>query len=515
MDSLPAVLLRADAGPQMGLGHAMRLLSLGQELVARGRRVALLGDLPSVLNERFRQAGIAVHELRGVAPGSAGDCTTTINLLSSLSAQHGRSPWLVADGYSLTANFHEAVAQAGFCQLRYDDLADQPIGPVNVVVNQNAGAEYLPYPPASNTAYLLGTRFATLRQDFLRDIPPSRCEERERSLLLIFGGSTLGRTAAQAALAALGGFAGPPLRVLLLAPPEWGIETEVEALQSVRPDIDVDVRWDVQGLPEIMRRVSLAICAAGSTCWELASCGTPMVVLTLAPNQEVVRRGLIAADAAIDVGFVDQGLRERLTESLSTLLGDKERRQALGRAAQALVDGRGTERICNLLAALEATRVPDAMIHVRDADQRDMMDLWRIANDTEVRRNSFGRPPISLEEHRTWFTSRVADESTKMLVLEIGGVVAAHVRYEQDENEIATVHFAVAPGFRGRGLGTRALTQTTRYPLARGARRIRGIVLPSNSASVQSFRSAGYAIVGETTQREQRCFVFERELEQV
>jgi spore coat polysaccharide biosynthesis predicted glycosyltransferase SpsG/RimJ/RimL family protein N-acetyltransferase len=498
----------------MGLGHAMRLLSLGQELIARGGHVTILGDLPSVLNERFRQAGIAVHELRGVAPGSADDCTTTINLLSSLSAQHGRSPWLVADGYSFTANFHEAVAQAGFRQLRYDDLADRPIGPVNVVVNQNAGAEHLPYPPAPNTAYLLGTRFATLRQDFVRDIRPPRNEERERNLLLTFGGSTLGRTAAQAALAALGGFAGPPLRVLLLAPPEWGIETEVEALQSVRPDIDVDVRWDVQDLPERMRRASLAICAASSTCWELAHCGTPMVVLTLAPNQEVVRRGLTAVDAAFDVGVVDQGMQSRLAESLSTLFADDERREALGQAAKSLVDGRGAERISTVLTALDATRIPDGLVTVRPADHRDLIALWRIANDPEVRRQSFGRPIIGLDEHRLWFDALLGNPSTTLLVFEIGGVVAAQVRYDHNDVGDTTVHFAVTPGFRGRGLGTRVLSQTFGHPQILRARRVRGLVLTPNRASAQSFQNAGYTLVGEATQRDQRCFVFERELTQ-
>jgi RimJ/RimL family protein N-acetyltransferase len=138
--------------------------------------------------------------------------------------------------------------------------------------------------------------------------------------------------------------------------------------------------------------------------------------------------------------------------------------------------------------------------------------LWRIANDPEVRLQSFGRPEIGLEEHCHWFNALLVNPSTTLLVLEIGGVVAAQVRYDHDREGLATVHFAVAPGFRRRGLGSRALEQSLAAARDAGVNHVRGFVLATNVASAHAFQRAGYVLGGEITERGAPCLVFDRAL---
>ncbi|MDY4395411.1 hypothetical protein SPE26_33195, partial [Bacillus thuringiensis] len=56
------VVLRADATPTIGVGHAMRLLALAQELRGRGIEVHLAGDLDVAwVASAYAEAGVLVH----------------------------------------------------------------------------------------------------------------------------------------------------------------------------------------------------------------------------------------------------------------------------------------------------------------------------------------------------------------------------------------------------------------------------------------------------------------------
>jgi UDP-2,4-diacetamido-2,4,6-trideoxy-beta-L-altropyranose hydrolase len=149
---------------------------------------------------------------------------------------------------------------------------------------------------------------------------------------------------------------------------------------------------------------------------------------------------------------------------------------------------------------------------VRRAQEGDMLALWRLANDEGVRRSSFNQDPISLETHEAWFRSKLGSPDCSFWVLEDRGAVAGQIRYERHDVDCAEVHVALARGFRGRGIGTRALRETpARAREDLGATRIRALVKCSNVASLRSFEKAGYVKSGEATVAGEATIVFERD----
>ena len=100
-----------------------------------------------------------------------------------------------------------------------------------------------------------------------------------------------------------------------------------------------------------MTKASLAVTAAGTTCWELACLGIPMVTVVAAANQVPVARTLRAAGASEYAGEVDDALDARLRERVVDLLADDAKRRRMAARGRDLVDGRGAARVARAISA--------------------------------------------------------------------------------------------------------------------------------------------------------------------
>jgi len=91
----------------------------------------------------------------------------------------------------------------------------------------------------------------------------------------------------------------------------------------------------------------------------------------------------------------------------------------------------------------------------------------------------------------------------------------AQVRYDSEVSDIgvaADISFSVAPGFRGRQLGTRLLEATA--PLAAGelvADSIQAVTLQGNEASRRVFLKAGFVAAEARRPDGRPCMVFRRD----
>ena len=69
-----AVAIRVDAGPQIGIGHLMRTLTMADGLRLQGALVRFISrDLPANLQQLLQERG---HEFAALPPGPAGTAGT-------------------------------------------------------------------------------------------------------------------------------------------------------------------------------------------------------------------------------------------------------------------------------------------------------------------------------------------------------------------------------------------------------------------------------------------------------
>lgn len=344
------LLLRADASAEMGTGHVMRLLGLAQAWKRRGGRAVLAAHvLPEALAQRWRDAGLGVELLPAdVEPGDERDVRATAWLAGQLGAT-----LVLVDGYQFSAGFLADLGKAGLRVAYIDDFGAADL-PVDVSLMPNAGAEA----PAGHLAaqVLAGTTYTPVRQEFRDAARPQRSfDHTPLRLLLTFGGSDPARMSLRALRAALAARAKQPLDITLLLGPA---RAETDSAEELAAESGVRVLRDVRDMPGLLAGIDLALSAAGTTCWELATLGVPMLLVPVANNQTTVVHGITSAGAGLALQPAWQLSDAHLHEAvLGFVSAGAATLGAMSAAGMRLVDGRGADRIADALAEV-AARTP-------------------------------------------------------------------------------------------------------------------------------------------------------------
>ena len=477
------LIIRADASIAIATGHVMRCLALAQAWQDTGGNVVFaMAESTPAIDARLCSEGMEIVQL-DVSPNSIRDARDVAALASDRQAA-----WVVADSYRFDSDYQCNLKRAGLKLIFVDDLGQCKHYSADLVLNQNVHASESMY--ASRDAYtrlLLGPRFAMLRRDFRpwsewqRKIAPNG-----RKVLVTMGGSDPDNVTA-VVLEALGKVKIDGLEVVAVL---GGSNPHIDFLERYASQSPC-IRFlrDAANMPEAMAWADIAVSAAGSTCAEMCLLGLPAILIDLAENQTPVAEELGRKQATIHLGSSEKVIAAKIAGTVQELLLSTERRISLSRRSRKLVDGKGAERV---IAAIHG-----GDLRLRRVQEKDRRQLWKWANDPEVRPVSFATEPISWERHLEWFKSKLRDPNA-LLYLAVSPVEipAGQVRF-QINNTRAAVSLSLAPEFRGKGYGKVVLAMATEDLFRTNAvKRIDAYVKPNNTASLRLFRRAGYTWEG-------------------
>lgn len=330
----PHWVFRADAGAEIGVGHAMRSIALACEAQAMGYQCSFLSiDLPLAVRWEAEQAGILVVDLH-CDRGSHQDASAVLQ----------EDPDVVSvDGYWCSNKYLSSLLGDCRAVLLVDDLG-RDTAPVDVIINQNPWARASLY-PHTDAKLLLGLDYALLRPA-TRTLIGTAGNRRERSGVVVsMGGSDVG-SATLAVTESLVAEAVGPVRVcsgmlgtelMDTVVRRWG-ESGTELIESGQ-------------LAFALSQASLAIIGAGSTIWEAAAMGTPSLALVVASNQAPVLSSDVVRQFSRSVD-IRGGLRsDDIAATAAELLADPAVLQQMSLAGRHHVDGDGARRALETLAA--------------------------------------------------------------------------------------------------------------------------------------------------------------------
>ncbi len=340
-----AILIRADASTTQGTGHVMRCLALALALRERDVRILLaVAECPEALVERVQASGVEVERL-AVEVGSSADAAATLALARGASAA-----WVVLDGYHFDLDFQRALGGDGLRLALIDDFAHLPGYEADLLLNQNSHARAEDYPGVHRL--LLGPSHALLRSEFVEAL--GRRSARSfggpvRRLLVTMGGSDPGN-ATTCLLEALGALGSEPLETRVLVGAANPHRAAVDAAASRVPGCRV--LDPVKDMVPLLEWADMAICAGGSTLWEMAAFGVPAACVILAENQRPIVADLRQRGMVADLGWDRDLAVERCSSELGALMADGERRRRMSEVGRELVDGAGAERVAAALLEL-------------------------------------------------------------------------------------------------------------------------------------------------------------------
>lgn len=129
---------------------------------------------------------------------------------------------------------------------------------------------------------------------------------------------------------------------------------------------------------------------------------------------------------------------------------------------------------------------------LRLATNDDCNFIYEMANDREVRMNSFNSEPIEYDSHVKWFSKKLLSSESEIYILLADGERAGQVRIDINEG-VAIISYMISKDNRGKGLGSIMLQLLEEKAFMRNdVKCLLGEVKSGNAASVRVFEKLGY-----------------------
>lgn len=465
------VAFRVDSGSQLGSGHLIRCLTLAKQLKLGGADVLFISrEFSGNLIEKIEQSALPVCRLASPHPYmfNSEDYSTWLGVTQEDDASQTVEAldnqiydWIIIDHYGIDEVWEKAVRPFTHKILVIDDLANRNHD-CDVLLDQNYfGDKTLSRYQnlvSEHCKCLLGPNFALLQPEYaqLTALMPSRDGQIAR-VLVFFGGSDISAQTAKV-LSALSHTDLLHLAVDVVAGPNYSDYERIKDLVLNRPG--TTLHRNLPTLAGLMMRADLMIGAGGATTWERMCLGLPSLVISVAENQDAPTRSLTTDGYQKSI---NEGVNASIIlwqRAILQLIKDQESIISLSKKSGDLVDGVGAKRIARILLNLE---MPG--INTRLLSHSDESLLYRWANESETRKQSFNQKPISKEEHAQWFARKLRDPDSHILISEDNnGLALGLVRFDVDRSgEAALISISIDHGLRGLGFSVKLLKKALQY----------------------------------------------------
>lgn len=327
-------IFRADGNSDLGMGHIFRCLTLANELRDRHSNYEIL-----FISKYEEGQRIIADRGLGVV-GTQEDEVLQIRELAD-------SGTLLITDFLDTDNAYisRIKSTTGIKVIAIDNNTRLKKLDVDMVINANVFDEGETRVIGS-TRYFLGPKYVILRREFEKAHKQENeiKDEVKRILVLSGGGDFAGGQLTLNSVKALES-TDEGCRIHLIMGPAFPYRDELDELLS-KATRRFDVSFDPPNLLEILKSADIAITAAGTVLYELASLGIPSiavpVVISSTSHQEDIANNFERHGACINLGKFPSN--ELLHEKTVMLMKDKSLRKQMSDNAKALVDGHGLER---------------------------------------------------------------------------------------------------------------------------------------------------------------------------
>jgi len=389
------------------------------------------------------------------------------------------------DSYHADEDVYQLIFKnVGVCAC-IDDF-DRLHYPPGILINGTVGADLIYEKRQKDVEYLIGGDYVILREPFRKLPVRETIAKNIHTILITFGGSDPLRLTPEI-MSKIVEFYPLSRKIIILGPAFKNVE-EVEQLADIHTQFYRNV--DAETMKELMSGSDIALSAAGQTINELAATGLPSIIFKIADNQKFNIAGWINA------GYMDHYLdaitgwpEDELKESLQRLEDPEERRKR-SLIGQQTIDGKGAERIVKGIFKLFGMK----FIEIRAVQDTDLLPLFELANDKDVRTNSFTSDPIPFVDHTRWFTGSLRNPLRKLYVFYLSGNLVGQVRFDQEEEEKAVVSISLVAFYRGMGLASWMIRRALEvyYLDQPEVRDVFAYVKMANTSSQYTFINAGF-----------------------
>ncbi|MBI9112689.1 UDP-2,4-diacetamido-2,4,6-trideoxy-beta-L-altropyranose hydrolase [Maridesulfovibrio ferrireducens] len=338
------LIIRADANPNIGIGHVMRCLALAQEWVKRGGKAILVGNIESKeLIKKINEFQVDFLPLQQSYPDSDSDMT----LLLKEARKSPSKSWIILDGYFFDSAYQKQLYTHFKKIILVDDYNHLEKYFASIILNQNLGSEDIKYKTNENSIVLAGAKYAMLRDEFRQKVQCKKeTQDLKPQILISMGGADIDNISLKV-LTALQYFS-DKIKIILVVGPA-NPHTKALNTYAEKHANTLRIKSNVNNMAKLIREANVVISAGGSSCFEFCSQGKPIITIITANNQTGLATALEKAGVSINIGKFDASSKLRIIESLKLFFTTPDLYTSMGQKAKKIVDGKGTERIIDAI----------------------------------------------------------------------------------------------------------------------------------------------------------------------
>lgn len=322
--------IRADGNSKIGFGHIVRTQALASRLGKKGAEVIFLTKNPENIQ------GFKTHKIPDTL-GSVDEDDYILQVIKTYDIE-----LMVVDSYAYNQERLDQLGNWDIVSVYIDDMNLYEFN-MDFVVNGNLYAPQLHY--QGRAAFLLGTEFLLLREPFCNNASRS-VNHQVANILITFGAADANNLTVRVMNLLLGYKRFNSFNWHIVIGPAYTSEKTIEVLALDNANITLHRNPDMKNL---MDNTDICISAAGSSCYELAACGVPAILMITADNQRLLAEEASRQGVAVNLGWYDQLKKNDLFLALDRLIDNYKLRQNMGTRGQETVDGYGAERVAELM----------------------------------------------------------------------------------------------------------------------------------------------------------------------
>lgn len=322
------IVIHANGGSAIGMGHIMRTLALAKVLsvnnevfyVCKESKNDLLkykAGIDKIKEEGFKIVEISEENFKQEIKRIKADC-------------------LITDSYDVDEDYFNIVKNHFKLSGCIDDVVICDYFNVDFIINPNIYAKDLIYKTNGNTKLLLGSDYVILRDEFRKIHNSERIISREINKVMLTVGGSDNNNLSEKIIKQLSN-CDFELNVVVGAGFKYINEIKKYEGDKVRLCFNCNML-------DLMLKSDVAISSCGTTLYELAICGTPTIGIVVADNQ------ILAAECMEKLGLICCSDIENIYDNISKLTYGE--RGNLSINAKKIVDGLGVERISEMILKL-------------------------------------------------------------------------------------------------------------------------------------------------------------------
>ncbi len=335
------IIIRADGGSSIGMGHVVRCLALA-DMLKNDFEISVAIQQPS---ETVIKIIASVTKSIIVLPETNDFEKDSIHFSAHLKGDE----IVLLDGYNFKTEYQQKIKHIG-CKLAAIDDLHQWHTVADVLINHAESIEKKDYSSEDYTQFCLGLNYILLRKDFFEIQKKNKNSNAPFKIFISMGAAdehnnTLKFTEA---LLEINSIAEINLMLSSINPHLKNIES----FSKNKDKIKLHFNLSAMQLVNLLQNCDISICPASSIALESCAVGIVLISGVTANNQQGNLQGLKKHDVIFDLGNFNLLTKTEIKNKIETIILQKEKMAQTLSNQEKMIDGKSPERLLTVFKKL-------------------------------------------------------------------------------------------------------------------------------------------------------------------